>query len=54
MIVGGKAASALKTASIDEGMVPLRQYGWTKVYEGVTTIEEVARVTASDLEMAEE
>src|ERR1700761_9066562 len=53
MIVGGKAASALKAASVDEGMVPLRQYGWTKVYEGVTTIEEVARVTASDLEMAE-
>ena len=54
MIVAGKAASALKATSIDEGMVPLRQYGWTKVYEGVTTIEEVARVTAAELEMAEE
>src|SRR5260221_636856 len=36
------------------GGIPLRQYGWTKVYEGVTTIEEVVRVTAAELEMAEE
>jgi type II secretory ATPase GspE/PulE/Tfp pilus assembly ATPase PilB-like protein len=54
MIVAGKAASALRAASVEEGMVPLRLYGWTKVYEGVTTIEEVARVTAAELEMAEE
>jgi len=53
MIVAGKAASALRAASVEEGMVPLRLYGWTKVYEGVTTIEEVARVTAAELEMAE-
>jgi type II secretory ATPase GspE/PulE/Tfp pilus assembly ATPase PilB-like protein len=54
MIVAGKAASALKAVAVEEGMVPLRQYGWIKVYEGVTTIEEVVRVTAAELEMAEE
>jgi general secretion pathway protein E len=54
LIVGGKAASVLRAAAVEEGMVPLRQYGWTKVYEGVTTIEEVVRVTAAELEMAEE
>jgi type II secretory ATPase GspE/PulE/Tfp pilus assembly ATPase PilB-like protein len=35
-------------------MVPLRQYGWNKVIAGFTTIEEVVRVTAADLEMADE
>jgi general secretion pathway protein E len=54
MIVAGKAASALRAAAVEEGMIPLRQYGWTKVYEGVTTIDEVVRVTAAELEMAEE
>ncbi|MBV8816559.1 MAG: type II/IV secretion system protein, partial [Verrucomicrobia bacterium] len=54
LIVQGKPASVLRAAAIEEGMVPLRQYGWTKVYEGVTTIEEVVRVTAADLEMADE
>jgi type II secretory ATPase GspE/PulE/Tfp pilus assembly ATPase PilB-like protein len=54
LIVQGKPASLLRAAAIEEGMVPLRQYGWTKVYEGVTTIEEVVRVTAADLDMADE
>ncbi len=54
MIVAGKTAAALRAAAVEEGMIPLRQYGWTKVYEGVTTIEEVVRVTAAELEMAEE
>jgi general secretion pathway protein E len=54
MVVAGKTAAALRAAAVEEGMIPLRQYGWTKVYEGVTTIEEVVRVTAAELEMAEE
>jgi hypothetical protein len=32
----------------------LRMYGWTKVIAGFTTVEEVVRVTASDLEMSDE
>ncbi len=34
-------------------MVPLRQYGWKKAIAGYTTIEEVVRVTAADLELVE-
>ena len=54
LIVQGKPASALRAAAIEEGMVPLRQYGWAKVFEGMTTIEEVVRVTAADLDMSDE
>ena len=32
-------------------MIPLRHYGWSKVIAGYTTVEEVVRVTAADLEM---
>jgi type II secretory ATPase GspE/PulE/Tfp pilus assembly ATPase PilB-like protein len=39
---------------MEEGMVPLRLYGWKKVIEGVTTVEEVVRVTAADLELFDE
>jgi general secretion pathway protein E len=47
-------ASALRAAAIEEGMIPLRLYGWKKVISGTTTIEEVVRVTASDLELLDE
>src|SRR5580700_4861160 len=54
LITQGRPASTMRAVAVEEGMVPLRQYGWIKVYEGVTTIEEVVRVTAAELEMAEE
>jgi general secretion pathway protein E/type IV pilus assembly protein PilB len=54
MITQGKQASLLRAAAIDEAMVPLRLYGWCKVIAGITTIEEVVRVTASDLELLDE
>lgn len=54
LITQSKAASILRTVAVEEGMVPLRQYGWNKVIAGFTTIEEVVRVTAADLEMADE
>jgi type IV pilus assembly protein PilB len=54
MITQGKQASLLRAAAIDEAMVPLRLYGWCKVIAGITTIEEVVRVTASDLEVLDE
>jgi type IV pilus assembly protein PilB len=40
--------------AIEEGMVPLRPYGWSKAIAGLTTVEEVVRVTAADLEMVDE
>jgi general secretion pathway protein E/type IV pilus assembly protein PilB len=42
-------ANAIRTQAIKEGMITLRQDGWRKVLAGVTTIEEVARVTAGDI-----
>jgi type II secretory ATPase GspE/PulE/Tfp pilus assembly ATPase PilB-like protein len=35
-------------------MRPLRKYGFDKVASGVTTIEEVMRVTTSDLNALDE
>ncbi len=54
LITQNKPASVLRTVAIEEGMVPLRQYGWNKVVAGLTTVEEVVRVTAADLEMSDE
>ena len=33
--------SELKQSALENGMIPLREYGWKKVSEGHTTIEEV-------------
>jgi general secretion pathway protein E len=37
----------LKAQAIKDGMIPMRQYGFRKAAEGVTTIEEVMTVTAA-------
>jgi general secretion pathway protein E len=47
-------ASELRDLAIREGMVPLRKDGWNRVAQGVTSIEEVLRVTASELEVLDE
>ncbi|MFZ9965091.1 MAG: GspE/PulE family protein [Terrimicrobiaceae bacterium] len=47
-------ASELRDLAIREGMVPLRKDGWNRVAQGVTSIEEVLRVTASELEILDE
>jgi general secretion pathway protein E len=54
LITQGRPASVMRVAALEDGMVPLRMYGWTKVIAGFTTVEEVVRVTASDLEMSDE
>src|SRR5262249_7993365 len=42
-------ASAIRTQALKEGMLTLRQDGWRKVLQGITTLDEVARVTAGDI-----
>ena len=42
-------ANVLRAEALKNGMITLRQDGWKKVSQGITTIDEVARVTASDL-----
>jgi len=48
MVIGGSSAADLKLAAIKNGMVTLRASGIVKVIEGVTTTEEILRVTMAD------
>jgi general secretion pathway protein E/type IV pilus assembly protein PilB len=46
--INSRAAMAeIKTQAFVDGMVPMRQYGFQKAIQGVTTVEEVMLVTAS-------
>ena len=54
MIAQGKSSEILRAKAMQEGMVPLRQDGWNRVIAGVTTIEEVMRVTAADVNILDE
>jgi type II secretory ATPase GspE/PulE/Tfp pilus assembly ATPase PilB-like protein len=47
-------ASELRDLAIREGMIPLRKDGWNRIAQGVTSIEEVLRVTTSELEVLDE
>lgn len=49
-----QAGGALKAIALKEGMMPLRQYGWQRVALGLTTIEEVLRVTVADVNVLDE
>lgn len=48
MILRGASVAELKAAAIKQGMKSLRMSGLTKIKEGVTTLEEVLRVTFAD------
>jgi type II secretory ATPase GspE/PulE/Tfp pilus assembly ATPase PilB-like protein len=39
----------LKAQAVKDGYIPMRGYGWIKVMQGLTTIEEVISVTSSDI-----
>jgi type II secretory ATPase GspE/PulE/Tfp pilus assembly ATPase PilB-like protein len=54
MITQRKTAAELRPAAEKEGMRPLRKYGFDKVAAGITTIEEVMRVTTSDVSAQDE
>lgn len=54
LITQRKTAADLRPAAEKEGMRPLRKYGFDKVAAGVTTIEEVMRVTTADLSTLDE
>lgn len=44
-IIGQSGTEQIKKAAIKKGMITLRQDGWHKVKNGITTISEVLRVT---------
>lgn len=54
MITAREPGTVLRPVAIAEGMVPLRLDGWRKVIAGETTIEEVLRVTVSEMEAMDE
>ena len=45
LILGRSSSNAIKQKAVEEGMLTLRDDGWSKVLEGMTTIEEVVRVS---------
>ncbi len=53
LIVSRASSVAIKQEAIKHGMRTLRDDGWSKVMKGVTTIEEVIRVSEDDEELAE-
>jgi len=54
LISQGKSGDVLRAKALTEGMVPLRQDGWNRVIAGVTTVEEVVRVTSADPDLINE
>ena len=52
LIIERASSSAIKQAAVARGMKTLRDDGWEKVRQGITTVEEVARVTQEDEELA--
>ncbi len=48
LIIKRASAAVLKNQAVSEGMKTLRQAGVDKAYEGLTTLEEVWRLTAED------
>ena len=51
LILNRSAASTIAAKAIEFGMKTLRTDGWKKALAGITTIEEVLRVTQSEEHM---
>lgn len=45
LIADGKGSNIIRQKAVEEGMKTLSENGWDKVLSGVTTVEEVSRVT---------
>ena len=46
LIVARATSAAIQRKAQEQGMITMRQDGYLKALEGITTIEEVNRVTA--------
>ena len=49
LIIAKSTANEIKTLAVKKGMKTLRRAGWEKIRDGITTIEEVTRVTQGGL-----
>lgn len=48
LILAKSSAQIIKEKAREKGMITLRQDGWDKVVRGLTTVQEILRVTLSD------
>jgi type II secretory ATPase GspE/PulE/Tfp pilus assembly ATPase PilB-like protein len=48
LVAHGADSAALRAQAVADGYIPMRDYGWFKVMQGLTTIEEVISVTSTD------
>jgi type II secretion system protein E len=53
LVVSRASSNEIKAVAIRHGMRTLRTDGWTKVLEGITTLEEVLRVSEEDEALSE-
>ena len=53
LVVSRSASSEIKRVGLSQGIRTLRQDGWDKVFRGITTIDEVVRVS-EEAELEEE
>jgi type II secretory ATPase GspE/PulE/Tfp pilus assembly ATPase PilB-like protein len=49
LVLERASANIIRQKAMSQGMQILRECGWQKVHEGITTIEEVLRVTQEEL-----
>jgi type II secretory ATPase GspE/PulE/Tfp pilus assembly ATPase PilB-like protein len=42
------SGSQLRRLALDQGMFSLRQDGWHKIVDGLTTVDEITRLTPED------
>jgi type II secretory ATPase GspE/PulE/Tfp pilus assembly ATPase PilB-like protein len=54
LIISRASSSEIKTVALRHGMHTLREDGWNKVLAGVTTMDEVIRVSEEDEALWEE
>ncbi len=45
VILEQRSADAIRQVAVAEGMIPMREDGYKKALAGLTTVEEVERVT---------
>lgn len=53
LVVARASATEIRNTAMQQGLRPLRHDGWTKVLRGVTTVEEVLRVSEDNEDLAE-
>jgi type II secretory ATPase GspE/PulE/Tfp pilus assembly ATPase PilB-like protein len=49
LIAHNASSAEVRQQAVRDGFLPMREYGWHKVMQGETTIEEVISVTSSDI-----